>query len=1575
MIIFTDRNYETLAVADSDTPNGLQLIDDELNESIATGAAIYQARIAKTHETVENIASGNFVFVPNFRGRTTVLEIMEVEETHGDKKIIAEDAGLELLNSDTGALKMKGTLADFVDEIIGEDSEWEIGTNEIDPKKSLTLEYTGVTNQTKRLVEVAARFGAEISYSFDFYGNRVRHKYINFHYQRGTETGVRLEVGKELKDVTRHVSITELCTAIRGIGQPHKETVKQEKTVKETIKVPSGGTSSSTTTTTVQQKPEDNPTLKKFIGWYQQRKGKVSYSMYNRMGPNSYDCSSALTFAAKSAGLLPKNAPIGSTETLYGYEGKYLQEIKRSEIRYGDMFISGVKGASLGAAGHTGAVLNKNQIIHCTPPTIKVTSIDGWTGTPVHFYRWKNVKLGTTTQTTAEKKQYWTNSDVTKHDLAWRLYGLTAAQLNNWIKASNSKSPFNGQGQVFIEAQVQSGLDARYILAHAALESAWGTSNIARKYNNYFGIGAFDTNPENAKNYSNPGLAAGIIQGAKWIAKNYYNGQYKQRTLYSMRHNNGVHQYATDPDWDKKIARIMKQSERYTKPNIKDKQNGTQGSGSQKPATTTKTVEKKVMEDVEVDKDTNLIGYDYDDGRYFVDKETGTLCDREANKLWAKPNKKEKYVVRVYDSQATSQKTLFDECMRQLQANNEPQVTYDVSPEDIPDQVMIGDTIRIIDHDYSPALYLDARLVEVTTSTVNDIINHAKFANFVERSSGIDTKLIELQDMIQSQKYQWDTQPYLMRIESTNGSTFKDNVLDTELIAYVTRAGIDQSAYMDGFIWERHSEYPDLLKITDEEWNTAHEEMIEHTLPLTSADVEQQATFTCSAMIDGLAVAVATYTIKNLRIGVYRQKEEPDRNLVLWGDRWVYEGDDETPAFDRLWKNGRWEDTITKRDLDDLELEGIQGPPGKDGEDGLPGPPGKDGQSSYTHFAYADSADGTIGFTRTATNGKKYIGVYADFEQADSTDPTKYAWSLFKGEDGTDGIPGKPGADGRTPYFHQAWANSEDGHTDFSISDSTDKKYLGTLTDFTQDDSANPDDYQWMLIKGKDGVDGKDGKPGKDGQDGEDGQSAYEIAKTHGFKGTEAEWLETLKGNDGLPGKDGENGLPGKDGKDGKPSYTHFAYADNIYGTSGFTTTFSASKKYIGSYVDSIEADSTNPSDYHWSKYIGEDGAQGARGLQGLQGPKGDQGIPGKNGSDGQSSYTHIAYANSSDGYTSFSLSDSNREYIGVYVDSNKTDSNRPLDYKWSLIKGRDGQDGIPGKAGVDGRTPYIHIAWANSADGSSGFSISNSGGKSYMGVLTDYTKGDSTNYRDYTWSLFKGDKGDQGVPGKDGAKGQTAYFHTAYANSSDGKTDFSISDSTGRSYVGTYSDHTAADSTDPTKYKWIALVDDALREEIASKADGEALTELQSKQQELEVEFQLLPSADDLKQNLKAVEQQKAYIQQIENAIESDKLSLEDRIKIIEANVGAGKLSIEAIQTYLNFGEEGVEIGKKDEQVKVFIANDALEIVDGGKTVARFANNQADMVNARVSGTFEFGYHLATKFDQNGRYTVISPL
>ena len=141
---------------------------------------------------------------------------------------------------------------------------------------------------------------------------------------------------------------------------------------------------------------------------------------------------------------------------------------------------------------------------------------------------------------------------------------------------------------------------------------------------------------------------------------------------------------------------------------------------------------------------------------------------------------------------------------------------------------------------------------------------------------------------------------------------------------------------------------------------------------------------------------------------------------------------------------------------------------------------------------------------------------------------------------------------------------------------------------------------------------------------------------------------------------------------------------------------------------------------------------------QGVAGEKGEQGIPGK---DGTSSYTHIAYANSEDGQTDFSVSDSNREYIGMYVDDQVLDSTDPTDYKWTLVKGIDGKNGVPGAPGEDGKTPYFHTAYANSADGQTDFSITDSD-REYIGQYTDYIEEDSTDPTDYAWSKIKGDDG-----------------------------------------------------------------------------------------------------------------------------------------------------------------------------------------------------------------------------------------
>lgn len=121
----------------------------------------------------------------------------------------------------------------------------------------------------------------------------------------------------------------------------------------------------------------------------------------------------------------------------------------------------------------------------------------------------------------------------------------------------------------------------------------------------------------------------------------------------------------------------------------------------------------------------------------------------------------------------------------------------------------------------------------------------------------------------------------------------------------------------------------------------------------------------------------------------------------------------------------------------------------------IAGADGTNGQTSHVHFAFADNATGG-GFSLTTP--KAYMGWYADFNETASTDPTKYRWSKWKGDQGA---PGKPGADGKTSYFHMAYADSADGRTGFSFKESG-QQYQGYYTDFTQSSSTDPSKYTWM---------------------------------------------------------------------------------------------------------------------------------------------------------------------------------------------------------------------------------------------------------------------------------------------------------------------------------------------------------------------------------------------------------------------------------------------------------------------------------------------------------------------------------
>ena len=172
--------------------------------------------------------------------------------------------------------------------------------------------------------------------------------------------------------------------------------------------------------------------------------------------------------------------------------------------------------------------------------------------------RLEELRLMTTVETSNQTMYY----DINIYTDLSIMNTVTTEQMNliidHWNSQSGYNSPFVGLGQTFIDAAKETGLDPVYILAHAGLESGWGKSQIARDKHNYFGIGAFDNSPYESAYTMADETSQGIMKGAIWIANNYYNRG--QTSLYTMRYNNGYHEYCTSTTWTYNIASIMRTS-------------------------------------------------------------------------------------------------------------------------------------------------------------------------------------------------------------------------------------------------------------------------------------------------------------------------------------------------------------------------------------------------------------------------------------------------------------------------------------------------------------------------------------------------------------------------------------------------------------------------------------------------------------------------------------------------------------------------------------------------------------------------------------------------------------------------------------------------------------------------------------------------------------------------------------------------------------------------------------------------------------------------------------------------------
>ncbi|WP_240342294.1 hypothetical protein [Lactococcus lactis] len=777
----------------------------------------------------------------------------------------------------------------------------------------------------------------------------------------------------------------------------------------------------------------------------------------------------------------------------------------------------------------------------------------------------------------------------------------------------------------------------------------------------------------------------------------------------------------------------------------------------------------------------------------------------------------------------------------------------------------IGDTVRIqdknfIDSDGNVGLFLSARVSELEISFTNPTSNKITFSNYIKLKSEVSDDLTaRMQEIINANT------PYRPDITSTNGLQFKNGTGTTTLSAHIYFGSDDKETIADSYEWSK-----DGTIVANAQ-----------TITVDASGVADKAVYSFKATVAGKVVANQSVTITNVDDGTngrsvtnvsqkWRLTTTTATPTQAWSDAgWLTTQPTTTATNKYLWSITRTTFNLAPLTQDVIEQKAVYGDKGDKGDTGNDGRAGKDGVGlRSTTVTYTISSSGTV----TPTTGW-----------------TSQVPTLVKGQ------------------------------------------YLWTKTVWTYTDNSSETGYSVTYIA-------------KDGNN----------------------------GNDGIAGKDG-TGI----------KTTTITYAGSTSGTTaptnGWTSTIPtvAAGSYLWTKTVWTYSDSTSETGYSVA----------------MMGAKGDQGIPGPKGADGKTQYTHIAYANSADGVTNFSTSDSNRAYIGMYVDFNINDSTTPSDYSWTLVKGADGTQGTPGKPGADGKTPYFHTAWSYSADGTNGFTtvypslnlldgtkdfnpsgagtntpnqnageiyftqnkkvadlfkagdyvtisydieflntelysssedvditiqmyggawtwLSKIGAKnvdgkfytrdifkesdyaenpahkvkvsrtiqltqdfinvnttvnsvqlvfnfipvganviasnlkielgsvatphmpsasevttadwpSYIGQYTDFTQADSTNPSDYTWSLIrgndgergpqglKGDPGATGIPGQAGADGKTSYLHIAYATNSTGTVGFDVSNATGKTYIGQYTDFTSADSTDPSKYTWSLIKGD----------------------------------------------------------------------------------------------------------------------------------------------------------------------
>lgn len=408
-------------------------------------------------------------------------------------------------------------------------------------------------------------------------------------------------------------------------------------------------------------------------------------------------------------------------------------------------------------------------------------------------------------------------------------------------------------------------------------------------------------------------------------------------------------------------------------------------------------------------------------------------------------NKADAYILMRKEYDTDSKDKLYSMALSDLKTASEPVVTYEV---DGYFDTNIGDTVRMQDQEWTPVLYLQARVSEQIRSLTNPKTAKTVFTNYKELTSEISDSLLQrMQDLINKNKV------YTCSISTNNGVIFKNGTGSTTLTAYAYDNGVDVADKLQ-FRWSKDG----------------HEFYVGKSVTVNATDVDTKAVYSFEAMENGIKRGYYEVTITDVMDGEDGQDGTTYYTWFKFADDEYGNGMSSSPdGKEYLGIAYNKETPVMSNNPEDYQWARITG-------EGVPGKPGDDGKTYYTWVRYADDASGN-GMS-DSPNGKYYIGfAYNKEVPTESSNPADYQWSKYKGDDGQDGV----GIKSITKYYlasekstgittsSSGWSTTKQDMTDV-------KKYLWSYEVYAYTDGSSTKTTPVIIgVHGQNGADGDSG--------------------------------------------------------------------------------------------------------------------------------------------------------------------------------------------------------------------------------------------------------------------------------------------------------------------------------------------------------------------------------------------------------------------------------------------------------------------------------------------------------------------